>query len=148
MGDKDILIVVSKLKAYVKEAHGMSTSGTVPAVLTDYVKKICAKGADAAQNAKRKTIMDRDFENASSDSGSSLVVVSKLKAYVKEEHGMSTSGAVPAVLTSYVKQLCSHAVEAAQSAKRKTIMDRDFENACSASSCGESENMGSCETAY
>ena len=61
MSDKEVLVVVSKLKAYVKKNHGLSTASTVPAVLTTLVEKAIAKAVENAQNDKRKTVMDRDF---------------------------------------------------------------------------------------
>ena len=56
-----------------------------------------------------------------------LVVVSKLKAYVKSSAGMNTSGNVAPKLSAIVKTLCDRAIEAAKADGRKTIMDRDFE---------------------
>ena len=61
MSDQEILIVVSKLKNYIKSAAGMSTSGSVPAVLTEILKKHCAEAIEKAKADGRKTVMDRDF---------------------------------------------------------------------------------------
>ena len=55
-----------------------------------------------------------------------LVVVSKLKNYIREKSGMNTSGSVASVLSSIVKSACDHAIEKAKSDGRKTVMDRDF----------------------
>lgn len=55
------LVVVSKLKAHIKSAHGLSTSGQVPAVLSAHIAQICAKAVENATKDRRKTIMDRDF---------------------------------------------------------------------------------------
>lgn len=62
-----------------------------------------------------------------SNDGEILIVVSKLKAYVKNKSGMSTSGAVAEVLSKKVRALCDAAIVKAEQAKRKTVMDRDFE---------------------
>lgn len=62
-----------------------------------------------------------------SKDGEVLVVVSKLKAYVKNKSGMSTSGAVAEVLSNKVRALCDEAIAKAEQAKRKTVMDRDFD---------------------
>lgn len=62
MSDKEVLVVVSKLKAYIKEQAGMSTSSSVPAVLSDKVKELCARAIDNARRNGRKTVMDRDFD--------------------------------------------------------------------------------------
>lgn len=55
-----------------------------------------------------------------------LVVVSKLKAYVKARSGMNTSDAVAEVLSTKLRKLCDAAIEVAQSDGRKTLLDRDF----------------------
>ena len=55
-----------------------------------------------------------------------LVVQSKIKKYIKEKSGMSTSGAVAAHLSTLIAQMCDHSMDNAAAAKRKTVMDRDF----------------------
>lgn len=55
-----------------------------------------------------------------------LVVVSKLKAYVKARSGMNTSDAVADVLSAKIRKLCDAAIEVAQADGRKTVLDRDF----------------------
>ena len=68
-----------------------------------------------------------------------LIVVSKLKNYIKQTSGLSTAGTVPEVLTSAIKTLCEDAIENAKKEGRKTVMDRDFKctsDAPSAGSCG------------
>ena len=55
-----------------------------------------------------------------------LVVVSKLKAYVKARSGMNTSDGVVDVLSAKIRKLCDAAIEVAHSDGRKTLMDRDF----------------------
>lgn len=56
-----------------------------------------------------------------------LVVASKIKAYVKKTTGMNTSAAVMDKLSEIVKRECDRAINNARAAKRKTIMDRDFD---------------------
>ena len=55
-----------------------------------------------------------------------LVVVSKLKAYVKARSGMNTADGVTGVLSAKIRKLCDAAIEVAQADGRKTVMDRDF----------------------
>jgi len=58
----DVLVVASKLKAYIKEkSGGMNTSSSVMQALTDIVKRECDKAIESARSEKRKTVMDRDF---------------------------------------------------------------------------------------
>jgi hypothetical protein len=59
--DLDVLIVVSKLKKYVREKHGLSTADPVIDVLSDRVRKLCDDAAEKSRHAGRKTLMDRDF---------------------------------------------------------------------------------------
>ncbi len=58
-----------------------------------------------------------------------LVVMSKVKAYIKDKAGLMTSSAVADALTVKVKDLCDKAIASAQADKRKTVMDRDFTTA-------------------
>lgn len=55
-----------------------------------------------------------------------LVVASKVKAFIKKHGEMNTSGAVMEALTKIVQKECLKAIENAKTEKRKTVMDRDF----------------------
>lgn len=66
-----------------------------------------------------------------SSSDEVLVVVSKLKNYIKNSSGMNTSGNVPAKLSELIRGLCEGAIENAKKDGRKTVMDRDFASSCS-----------------
>lgn len=55
-----------------------------------------------------------------------LVVVSKLKLYVRLTSGMNTSDDVIEPLSAQLRSLCDDAVERARAAGRKTVMARDF----------------------
>lgn len=59
---KDVLVVVSKLKAYIKARSSMSTSDTAMDVLSQHLRKLCDQAIRHAATAGRKTVMDRDFE--------------------------------------------------------------------------------------
>jgi histone H3/H4 len=59
---KDVLVVVSKLKAYVKARSGMSTSDGAMEVLSKHLRVLCDEAIRHAGTAGRKTVMDRDFE--------------------------------------------------------------------------------------
>ena len=58
---RDVLIVASKLKAYVKARSGMNTSDRVLSVLSDRVRTLCDAAIRSAREAERKTLLDRDF---------------------------------------------------------------------------------------
>lgn len=57
----DVLVVVSKLKAYVRARSGMNTSDSVMDVLSDRLRAFCDEGIRNAARDGRKTLMDRDF---------------------------------------------------------------------------------------
>jgi histone H3/H4 len=59
---KDILVVVSKLKAYVKARSGMNTSDAVAEVLSDHLRRLCDLAIDNASADGRKTVLDRDVK--------------------------------------------------------------------------------------
>jgi len=57
----EILIVASKLKAYVRARSGMNTSDGVLDVLSDSVRALCDEAIRSAQRDGRKTVMERDI---------------------------------------------------------------------------------------
>jgi hypothetical protein len=59
---RDVLVVVSKLKAYIKSKSGMNTSDGVISVISDQIRQLCDQAAANAQRDGRKTVMDRDFQ--------------------------------------------------------------------------------------
>jgi hypothetical protein len=59
--ENEILVVVSKLKAYVRERSGMSTSDSVSELLSDRLRRMCDQAIQRAQRDGRRTVMDRDF---------------------------------------------------------------------------------------
>jgi histone H3/H4 len=61
---KEVLIVVSKLKSYIKARSGMSTSDSVIEVLSQHLRQLCDQAITHAGTAGRKTVMDRDFAAA------------------------------------------------------------------------------------
>jgi histone H3/H4 len=60
---REVLIVASKLKKYIKARSGMNTSEGVLSVLSDYVRRICNEAIRNAARDGRKTVMDRDFDD-------------------------------------------------------------------------------------
>lgn len=60
--NNEVLVVVSKLKAYIKDKSGMSTSASVAEKLSEKIRVLCDQAIENAQNDKRKTVMDRDIE--------------------------------------------------------------------------------------
>ncbi|MDB4952804.1 MAG: hypothetical protein JWO36_373 [Myxococcales bacterium] len=59
--EHDILIVVSKVKKYIKDRSGMNTSDAVVDLLSDHIRAICDDGIRAAARDDRKTVLERDL---------------------------------------------------------------------------------------
>lgn len=57
----ETLVVVSKVKKYIKENSGFNTSQDCIDALTRRVAEECKKGIDKARTAGRKTVMARDI---------------------------------------------------------------------------------------
>lgn len=79
-----------------------------------------AQAAQAVQPAQPATLSEQDLPR------DVLIVVSKLKAYVRARSGMNTSDGVVDVLSDIVRELCDAAIRKAAAEGRKTLMDRDF----------------------
>lgn len=58
---QEVLVVVSKLKAYIQSQSGMNTSADVMPVLSDFLRQEADKAIENAKRAGRKTVMARDF---------------------------------------------------------------------------------------
>jgi len=59
--EKEILVVTSKLKKYVRSSAGMSTSANVAPALSDTIRNLVDQAVETAKADGRKTVMDRDF---------------------------------------------------------------------------------------
>jgi histone H3/H4 len=58
--DSDVLVVVSKLKAYIRARSAMNTSSGVAEVLSDHLRTIARDAIREAGKNGRKTVLDRD----------------------------------------------------------------------------------------
>ena len=59
--NNEILIVVSKLKQFVKDYSELNTSADVSSVLSDIVREKCVDAIYKAKKDGRKTLMGKDF---------------------------------------------------------------------------------------
>lgn len=59
--DKEILVVVSKMKAYIKAKSGFNTSDDVMEGLSDRLRRIADRAIENAGGDGRKTVMKRDL---------------------------------------------------------------------------------------
>jgi histone H3/H4 len=122
------LIVISKVKKFIKEKADFNTSAGFFEPLNADIIKACRDAATHTQKLGRKTVMGKDFnlyiENPNINEA--LVVASKVKKMIKDETGLSTSAQAIDQLTNRVQTICLKAIENAKEDKRKTVMDRDF----------------------
>lgn len=58
--DRDMLVVVSKMKKYIKDRSGMSCADAVGDVLSEHLRAICDEAIRAAGRSERKTVLERD----------------------------------------------------------------------------------------
>jgi hypothetical protein len=60
----DVLVVVSKVKKYIRDRSGMNTSDAVAEALGAHVRKVCDDAIRNAARDERKTVLDRDVPPA------------------------------------------------------------------------------------
>ena len=59
--EKEVLVVASKVKGYIKEKSEMNTSAGVLDALSERIRGLCDAAIESARRDGRKTVMDRDF---------------------------------------------------------------------------------------
>jgi histone H3/H4 len=57
----EVLVVASKLKAYIRSKSGMNTSTAVMDAVSRKLRMMCDQAIEHAKSEGRKTVMDRDF---------------------------------------------------------------------------------------
>ena len=61
---RDVLVVVTKIKKYIKARSGLNTSDGVMELLSDELRRICDRAIRVAEGNVRKTVLDRDMREA------------------------------------------------------------------------------------
>ena len=127
----ETLVVVSKVKKFIKQAGDLNTSSNFCDELSEFVANECREAIEKSKKSKRKTVLGRDVNsNATDDSteniDSVLVVASKVKKFIKDESGLNTSAQVMPQLTLKVQNAAVAAINHAKSQGRKTVLDRDL----------------------
>lgn len=124
----ETLVVLSKIKKYIKETHSCNTSANFFEPLNQDVIKSLDEAIAHAQNSGRKTVMGKDFNfyihNPMIEEN--LVVASKVKKYIKEKSGLATSSQAFEQLSARIIKICDESANKSMGEKRKTVMDRDF----------------------
>jgi len=59
---KEVLVIASRMKEYIRQRYGMNTSDAVLEVLSAELRRLCDRAVLHAREDGRKTVMDRDFE--------------------------------------------------------------------------------------
>lgn len=67
-GTKEVLVVISKVKAYIRAKSSMNTSDAVTEALSDLVRATCDQAIEKAKGEGRKTVMARDIAGNSGSS--------------------------------------------------------------------------------
>jgi len=122
----EMLIIQSKLKKQVKE-WGLNTSNDFFEHANIDLINIINAAINHAREAGRRTVMAKDFDNwkASNFLTQNLVVTAKVKKYIKEQSGMSTSEKCLELLSLRLLKTVNNSIDRATLAKRKTIMAKD-----------------------
>jgi hypothetical protein len=58
--EREVLIVVSKMKKYIRDRSGMNCSDAVAEAISDHVRALCDDAIRTAARDSRKTVLDRD----------------------------------------------------------------------------------------
>lgn len=98
---------------------------------------LAAAEAEAAESEAQRNAAAKSRAVATSvgarapaiDDGEVLVVVSKLKKFIRDQSGMNTSDNITSVLSRHLRELSVQALRVAAADGRKTVFDRDFEAA-------------------
>jgi histone H3/H4 len=61
MSEQEVLVVVSKLKNYIRDKSDMNTAGSVAPKVSDIIRKLCDQAIESARKDGRKTVMEKDF---------------------------------------------------------------------------------------
>ncbi|MFA6037618.1 MAG: hypothetical protein WC748_05840 [Legionellales bacterium] len=61
MSEQEVLVVVSKVKNYIRDQSEMNTAGSVAPKISDIVRKLCDEAIASARKDGRKTVMEKDF---------------------------------------------------------------------------------------
>ncbi len=59
---REVLVVVSKVKDYIRARSEMNTSDSIMPLLSELIRQACDDAIDSAREEGRKTVLDRDFK--------------------------------------------------------------------------------------
>jgi hypothetical protein len=125
--------------AWAVEAHAPSKEAWQRELAANPPEPAPAKPVQPAQPAVRRVVAEAPVASSAVSSSSSsssvamnevvdremLVVVSKMKKYIKDRSGMNCGDAVADVLSEHLRAICDESIRAAARDERKTVLERD-----------------------
>jgi histone H3/H4 len=142
---REVLVVASRCKAYVEAKSKMSVGEPVFRALSDHLRELLERAAGSAAKDGRKTLLERDvlpllesrqrlhpFQDDPRLPQETLVVVSRLKDYVKVAFDFNTSDAVIGPLSLHLRHMVTEALRNAARDDRRTVLARDVVKATDA----------------
>ena len=116
--------------AWAERERAPSASEWQAAQAAEAASETAAVAPEPAAGASRAAVAARDTpaERGQGDANETeiLVVVSKLKKYVRDWSGMNTSDGAMGILSDHLRELCREAIRRAGADGRRTVLDRDF----------------------
>jgi hypothetical protein len=111
--------------AFEKRSPSESEWKAQQASATEPTQPAQSRTSMPSQTAPRPSSSTSAQVSAANPSQEILVVVSKVKEYIRSKSGMNTSDAVMARLSTWVTRWCNDSIRIAQQHDRKTVLDRD-----------------------
>lgn len=129
--DAGAIEMMSPTKAQALAMNDSSSSSS-SATTTTMAAASASNSAAASAGPTRRIISSPPGQSSLSSSRPSLtedeilIVVSKLKNYIRDKSEMNTAGDVSEILSHMIRRLCDEAIHNARQDGRKTVMARDF----------------------
>ena len=117
---RDAGAVEKKAPLQVSAVNSESVSAPASSALSNAAPRRIIVGSGVPSNSAQTGVGKSPMESEV------LVVVSKMKQYIRDISEMNTAEEVNQVLSSLVREACREAIEKAKADGRKTVMARDF----------------------
>lgn len=111
--------------------QAMAENSVAAAALKKIIVPAVASSASYIKSPQSSSVPGGALSPKSSNQASLnevLVVVSKMKQYIKDKADMNTSGDVADILSAQIRRACDRAIEVARADGRKTVMAKDFKS--------------------
>ena len=111
------------LKEGLEEAKSSEKLGAQPPKAGAQGMKM---GAPTSSGAPRRVMVSGSANPVVGTAKETLVVVSKVKDFIRAKSEMNTSQSAMDVLSDFIRAHCEDAIQRAKEEGRKTVLDRDF----------------------